>query len=114
MPAFVFGEGQACDSPLRYYSLPERGPLPPCPPLPTATFILGRLQTPKLQWAASGTAWVTARDASLTTSRVWDVSCPIHSVLPGETASRVPCRGPRVDGAGPGPGPWRRCRKTGV
>lgn len=40
MPAFVFGEGQACDSPLRYYSLPERGPLPPRPPLPMATFVL--------------------------------------------------------------------------
>lgn len=48
MPAFVFGEGRACDSLLHYYSLPEHGPLSPRLPLPMTTFLLGlsfRLQT---------------------------------------------------------------------
>lgn len=56
MPAFVFGEGRACDSPPCYYSLPEHGPLSPRRPLPMTTFHLKlsfRLQTADPQ-AAGG------------------------------------------------------------
>lgn len=93
MPAFVFGEGRACDFLLHYYSLPERGTLPPHLPLPAATFLLEfqaeDCRPPScrglLQGAASWAATVLARDASLTTSWVSDASPPVHPVLPGDS-----------------------------